>query len=364
MVPTDTNAVLLPHTPATGRSRKELETRTVVHGINERQPAEHTRTWLALLVDSCSDAIIGKTLDGVIVSWNNAAQHLYGYTAAEMLGCPLSLLFVGDSVNGVPYLMKRISANEHIEHYETVHTCSDGRRINVSLTISPIKDKTGTIIGASTIARDITERKRADEQIRHLALHDALTGLPNRILFRERVTDAIRQARRAQQQVAVLFIDLDHFKGINDTLGHQIGDRLLQLTASRLRHCLREGDGVARLGGDEFVVDLPVLIGSSEAMAIARKILEVLREPFMIDQYVLHASASIGIGLYPNDGQDVETLMHAADTAMYHAKKKGRDNYQFFQQAYRRAPATSHCPRITTKNHEQINFNMMDSTGK
>ena len=349
MVPTDTNVVTLPHTPGNGRSRKEPETLAIVHDINERQCAEQARTWLALLVDSCSDAIIGKTLDGIIVSWNNAAERLYGHTATEMLGRPLSILFVGDSTGGVQHLMKRIAGNEYIEDYETVHTCSDGRRINVSLTISPIKDKSGAIIGASTIARDITERKRADDQIRHLALHDALTGLPNRVLFRERVTDAIRQARRNQNQVAVLFIDLDHFKGINDSLGHQIGDRLLQLTASRLRRCLREGDGVARLGGDEFVIDLPMLTSSSDAMAIAQKVLDVLSEPFMIDQYALHASASIGIGLYPNDGQDVEALMHAADTAMYHAKKKGRNNYQFLRKAYKRSAVAHRCARIATR---------------
>ena len=349
MVPTDTNAITLPHTPGNGRSRKDPETLAIVHDINERQCAEQARTWLALLVDSCSDAIIGKTLDGIIVSWNNAAERLYGHTATEMLGRPLSLLFVGDSTGGVQHLMKRIAGNEYIEHYETVHTCSDGRCINVSLTISPIKDKSGAIIGASTIARDITERKRADDQIRHLALHDALTGLPNRVLFRERVTDAIRQARRNQNQVAVLFIDLDHFKGINDSLGHQIGDRLLQLTASRLRRCLREGDGVARLGGDEFVIDLPMLTSSSDAMAIAQKVLEVLSEPFMIDQYALHATASIGIGLYPNDGQDVEALMHAADTAMYYAKKKGRNNYQFLRKAYKRAAVAHRCARIATR---------------
>ena len=350
MVPTETNVVPLPHTSGTGRNRREPESLAIVHDIHERQCVEQARTWLALLVDSCGDAIIGKTLDGVIVSWNNAAERLYGYTATEMLGRSLSTLFVHDNVTGVQHLMKRIADNEPIEHYETVHTRSDGRRIHVCLTISPIKDKTGAIIGASTIARDITERKRADDRIRHLALHDALTGLPNRVLFRERVTDAIRQARSMQHKVSVLFIDLDHFKGINDSLGHQIGDRLLQLTASRLRRCLREGDGVARLGGDEFVIDLPMLTSSTDAMSIAHKVLEVLREPFMIDQYVLHASASIGIGLYPNDGQNVEALMHAADTAMYHAKKKGRNNYQFLRQAYTCAPMTHRCVRITTGN--------------
>lgn len=335
MVSSDASVVTL--LPASG----------TVHGkkINTLEMTQEVSpSWLALLVDSCSDAIIGKTLDGVIVSWNQGAERLYGYAAAEMIGRPLSVLFTGNNLHRVQQLMQRIAANECIEHYEMVHARNDARRISVSLTLSPIKDKTGAIIGASTIVRDITERKRVDDRIRHLALHDALTGLPNRILFRERLVVAIKEARRRQQQVAVLFIDLDHFKGINDTLGHQIGDRLLQLAAFRLRHCLREGDGVARLGGDEFVIDLPRLSSSRDAIAIAHKVLEVLREPFMIEQYALHASASIGIGLYPNDGQDVKTLMHAADTAMYHAKKKGRDNYQFLRQAHIRPPSSNNCP--------------------
>jgi diguanylate cyclase (GGDEF)-like protein len=184
---------------------------------------------------------------------------------------------------------------------------------------------------------DITERKEAEARIRHMAHHDALTGLPNRTLFQDRVGQAIAQTHRNRSQVATLFVDLDHFKDINDTLGHQTGDRLLHLAGGRLQACLREGDSVARLGGDEFVISLPALSDSSDAMLVAGKVLEALREPFVIDGRELHLSGSIGISLYPADGEDTEALMRAADTAMYYAKERGRDNYQFFMPALNEA---------------------------
>ena len=282
-----------------------------------------------MVVDSSADAIIGESLDGHIISWNPAAERLYGYSAAEAMGRHLSMLLPNDHADECAPLLQRVARGNHLEHYESTHLCKDGRRIGVALTFSPVKDRMGLVMGVSTIARDITERKRADERIRYLALHDALTGLPNRLLFRERVATAISRARRNFHQMAVLFIDLDRFKEINDSLGHHIGDRLLQVAASRLQRCLRDGDGVARLGGDEFVVDLPVVTHGEEARVIAQKILEVLRAPFMVDEYSLNVSASIGVSLYPNDGDDVETLMHAADTAMYRAKKDGRDGFKF-----------------------------------
>lgn len=323
----DKKVIQLPVTPY-GRGRKENET-AIVHDLTERQRLEHRRNWLALMVESSADAIIGKALNGSILSWNAAAERLYGYSAAEIVGSPLSLLLPEDRLGETKQLMEKVIQGGTIEHYETIHVSKDGRWISVSLSISPVKDRAGLVIGVSTIARDITERKRADERIRYLALHDTLTGLPNRNLFRERVNNAISRARCNRHLMAVLFIDLDRFKEINDSLGHNVGDRLLQAAANRLKRCLREGDGVARLGGDEFVVDLPVLSSREEAMTIAQKILEVLRTPFMIDQFALHISASIGISLFPTDGMDMEVLMHAADSAMYRAKKNGRDNYKF-----------------------------------
>lgn len=327
LIEKDNNVIQLPVT--LGRGRKEIEPVATVHDLRERQRLEHRRNWLALMVESSADAIIGKALNGSILSWNSAAERLYGYSAAEAVGSPVSMLLPQERIDEAKQLLERAIRGERIEHYETTHLSKDGRRIGVALSISPVKDRAGLVIGVSTIARDITERKRADERIRYLALHDTLTGLPNRNLFRERVTNAIARARRNRHLMAVLFIDLDRFKEINDSLGHIVGDRLLQVAANRLQRCLREGDGVARLGGDEFVVDLPVLASREEAMVIAQKILEVLRAPFMIDEFALRVSASIGISLCPTDGVDVEMLMHAADTAMYRAKNDGRDNYKF-----------------------------------
>jgi diguanylate cyclase (GGDEF)-like protein len=179
---------------------------------------------------------------------------------------------------------------------------------------------------------NITDRKMAEQRVAHMAHHDALTGLPNRVLLRDRIQQAIAQAHRAGSQVAVLFLDLDRFKTINDSLGHQLGDRLLQSVASRILVCVREGDTVSRVGGDEFVIVVPGIATSGDASAVASKILEVLASAFHLHGNDLHVSTSIGIALYPSDGADAETLMRNADTAMYRAKDMGRGNYQFFTQ--------------------------------
>jgi diguanylate cyclase (GGDEF)-like protein/PAS domain S-box-containing protein len=182
------------------------------------------------------------------------------------------------------------------------------------------------------VAMNITERKIAEQRVAHMAHHDALTGLPNRVLLRDRIQQAIAQAHRNGTQLAVLFLDLDRFKTINDSLGHQLGDRLLQSVASRILVCVREGDTVSRVGGDEFVIVIPGIGSSSDASSVASKILEVLASAFHLHGNDLHVAASIGISLYPADGSDAETLMRNADTAMYHAKDSGRGNFQFFTQ--------------------------------
>ncbi len=177
------------------------------------------------------------------------------------------------------------------------------------------------------------ERKRAEEQIRSLAYHDALTGLPNRLLFQDRLTMAIASAHRRKQRLAVLFLDLDRFKLINDSLGHSLGDRLLQAVADRLEGLVREGDTVARLGGDEFIVLLPELARNSDAAKVSGKILEGLRLPFTLAERELYVTASVGVAIYPHDGADAEALVKNADTAMYRAKEHGRDNCQLYTAA-------------------------------
>ncbi len=177
---------------------------------------------------------------------------------------------------------------------------------------------------------EIGERRLADQRVVHMAHHDALTGLPNRTLLADRVGQAIARAHRRGGKLAVLFLDLDRFKNVNDSLGHAIGDLLLTAVAARIQTCLREEDTAARLGGDEFIISLPDVADAAEAASVASRILAELARPFTIGEHQLHADGSIGIALYPRDGNTAETLLRNADTAMYHAKESGRANYQFF----------------------------------
>jgi diguanylate cyclase (GGDEF)-like protein/PAS domain S-box-containing protein len=210
----------------------------------------------------------------------------------------------------------------------------DGQKVATILGYAaPLFDEGGRPRGAIGASLDITERKRAEEQIKSLAYHDVLTGLPNRRLFQDRLSVAVAQAHRSGQRLAVLYLDLDRFKPVNDSFGHAAGDRLIQVVAERLRTCVREGDTVARLGGDEFTLLLPGVSQVVDVARVAEKVLDTLRSPFQIDGREIFATASIGISLYPEDGQDVETLVKNADAAMYRAKQQGRDNYQLYAPA-------------------------------
>ena len=190
--------------------------------------------------------------------------------------------------------------------------------------------KDGAIQGLLGVARDITERKRAESTIRQLAYHDALTSLPNRTLFEDRLRVALAQAHRSGDMLAVMFLDLDHFKIVNDTLGHGDGDKLLRSVAEDLSRLVREGDTVARVGGDEFTLLLPGIGSTRDAMEVAERILECLKLPRMLGGHEFQVTTSIGITVYPADGADVETLLRNADTAMYRAKESGRDTCQLY----------------------------------
>jgi diguanylate cyclase (GGDEF)-like protein/PAS domain S-box-containing protein len=257
---------------------------------------------------------------------NDALARLYGYAdTKQMLGRNLTDLF--EPHEQVRFITMVVPAVAHHGRWrgEATGARRDGSTFPQEISLTAIEGG-----GMVCVARDVTERTYAEEQIKHLAYHDALTGLPNRLLFKDRLTVALSHAQRDRSRIAVLFLDLDRFKVINDSLGHNIGDQLLQAVATRVQSCLRESDTVARLGGDEFTLLLPNLIRSEDAAPIAQKILEAVRYPFHIEGREFFITTSIGISLYPEDGTDAETLIKNADTAMYQAKEQGRDNYQLF----------------------------------
>jgi diguanylate cyclase (GGDEF)-like protein/PAS domain S-box-containing protein len=221
---------------------------------------------------------------------------------------------------------------------------SKGKVIWIETIKTPVYSKAGEVVGTVGIARDITRRKKMEEDIRHMAQHDALTGLPNRRLFINILKVELAQSRRHRSKLAIMFIDLDRFKEVNDTLGHEAGDSLLKEVAERFRLAVRESDTVARLGGDEFNIILSDLVRAEAISEIALKITDSLRKPILLDGHKLHVTASIGISVYPDDSSDPDTLQRFADIAMYHAKESGRNQFRFYN------------PIINTKSLERMKF--------
>jgi len=272
---------------------------------------------LRAIIENAGDGIMVIGSTGRILFLNPAAARIFGRHASDLI----------DADFGYPLVVA--DATE-----------IDIRRPDGSLAIADMSliemDWEGKPAFVVTI-HDMTDHKRAEETIRHQAHHDPLTTLPNRIALETRLDQSIAEAARNRRCVAVMFLDLDRFKTINDTLGHHVGDLLLVDAAHRLRKAVRSSDTVARVGGDEFVVVLPALEVPESAATVAGGIIESLARPFMIEGHVLHSSASIGVSIYPRDGDDVDTVMKCADTAMYHAKELGRSGFQFFSPELNRA---------------------------
>ncbi|HQR66966.1 MAG TPA: EAL domain-containing protein [Thermoanaerobaculia bacterium] len=294
----------------------------------------HERTLAAserryrLLFERNLAGLYRSTLDGRILECNSALARILGYPSREeVLALNMHELHLDPEDREVT--LASLLQQKFLVNYEIGLRRRDGTPVWVLVNESLLEDEAGgPVLEGSLI--DISDRKRAEEQSHHQAYHDALTDLPNRVLFHDRLSLAILHAHRRKQILAVMFIDLDHFKNVNDTLGHTSGDEVLVAVADRLKSCLREEDTVARVGGDEFLVLLSGIARDSDVGAMARKLLKVLAEPFTLKKRELFLSASIGVGLYPNDGTDAETLVANVDTAMYRAKEAGRNNFQFF----------------------------------
>jgi len=297
---------------------------SAIRDITDRREGERARSHLVAVVESSDDAIISKTVDGTIVSWNPGAERLYGYSAAEAIGQPISLLVPAAHPDGVPEILARVRAGERVTNYETIRVRKDGTLVDVSLTVSPIRDASGSVVGASTIARDIGARLRYQDQLRYLADHDALTGVRNRRRFEQDVAEQVARSRRYGEPAALLILDLDGFKVINDTHGHKAGDRALQAVCAALRTRLRQTDMIARMGGDEFAVLLPYA-NASHAARVAEDLRRVVADCRieLADHEPLRVSASIGLSLIeldkplPDDAVFIE-----ADRAMYQDKRR------------------------------------------
>ncbi|MDB5763132.1 MAG: hypothetical protein JWQ21_2127 [Herminiimonas sp.] len=304
--------------------RQENSERKRVEAALREQEARIRR-----LVDSNIIGVIFWSIDGGIIDANYAFLQMIGYSREDLLSGRIRW---SDMTPPEYHAADQQATREMYKEgsctpYEKVYIHRNGNQVPVLIGGALFEGEQKQGVG---FVLDLTERKKAEERTLYVAQHDALTGLPNRVLFQDRVIQALAHAHRNGKQVAILFIDLDGFKNINDSLGHQLGDRLLRIVAEHLQHVMRAGDTVARLGGDEFVIIVPIVSDRHEVILVAQKVLETLRRPLVVEEHELHVSGSIGISLYPADGQDTEALMRAADTAMYHAKEKGRDNYQFF----------------------------------
>jgi diguanylate cyclase (GGDEF)-like protein/PAS domain S-box-containing protein len=287
-------------------------------------------------LNSIGDAVVSTDIRGNVTFLNPVAQSLTGWPAAEAIGRPIDevLQIVNDThEHRILSPMTTVIQTNHT--VKLPPGCRLIRRDTVELAIedsaAPIHDRTGRVTGAVMVFHDVTQAQAISQKMSHLAQHDYLTDLPNRLLLNDRLSQAIATARRRHKKLAVLFVDLDRFKHVNDSLGHAVGDELLRSIAARLVSCVRSSDTVSRQGGDEFVILLSSIAQAEDAALSAQKLISAIGMPHQIDKHNLQITLSVGISVHPDDGTDAETLVKNADIAMLHAKENGRNNFQFFK---------------------------------
>lgn len=301
--------------------------------ISERKRTEETLRLRQRVIESSSNGIMitdATMAENPIIYVNPAFGRITGYESEETLGRSMNFLLGNDQeqtgfIEILAALREHRDGNVVLRNYR-----KDGTLFWNDLSISPVLDESDRVAHFVWILNDVTEREQHEELLEYQANHDALTGLPNRNLLADRITQALANAHRYNLQVAVLFIDLDNFKFVNDSLGHALGDRMLVIQAERLHKSIRSGDTVARYGGDEFVVVVSNLERSEDAASVAHHVQELVSRPLIIDAFEFGITCSIGISLYPKDGDDVDTLLKNADAAMYRAKEQSRNMFQFY----------------------------------
>lgn len=283
------------------------------------------------IIRSSPFAIYTRDTHGIVTAWNLAAERLFGWRADEIVGQPLLTVPAGKEKE-TEEIRQKVLRGENLIQMEVQRQRKDGTLFDLSTTLAPLRNAVGEIDGYLAIAADITERKAAEQQIEFLAYRDVLTGLPNRLLLHDRFEQAIGYADRSGTHVALLFLDLDNFKSINDSLGHAVGDLLLKEIAIRLGACVRDTDTISRQGGDEFLIVLPDLSDIDAVAPVLNMIRQRMKDPFDISGTEISTSVSMGVAIYPEDGENFDTLLKKADMAMYRAKEAGRNTYQFFDE--------------------------------
>lgn len=328
-----------------GQIRRILETVTLIHyrgksailgnsmDVTERRETEQAlrenEERYRTIIENIEDGYYEVDLRGKFIFFNDACKAIMGYEKDEMIGMDFRTMGSAETTGKVFEIYNRVYRTGKPEkrvEWEAVR--KDGSCAHVEASISLIRNAEGEPTGFRGIVHDITERKKTEQTIAHLAYHDALTGLPNRMLFRDRLSMSIARWKRKGSMFALLMLDLDKFKDINDTLGHSMGDRLLELAGKRLSGLLRQIDTVARIGGDEFLLLLGDMSREETVSTIAQKILRAFQKPFILDRQERTVTTSIGIAVCPGDGDDEDTLMKHADIALYRAKKEGRNRYR------------------------------------
>jgi diguanylate cyclase (GGDEF)-like protein/PAS domain S-box-containing protein len=299
--------------------------------VTARKELESGLLRAAQVFENCRDAILIMDPDYRVVSVNQAFSQISGFADTDVVGQVLPSLRFGLHDTGFyDQILERVRLDGHWEG-EITSVRANGEEYPAWVAVTAIRDGAGQLSNYMAILADITERKRAEQAARHQAEHDSLTGLPNRVLFLDRLQQALAGNRRQHKQFALMFLDLDRFKQINDTLGHRAGDTVLQEVAQRLKSCVRGVDTISRLGGDEFVVLLADIGGVDQAAHVATTVMQQLAQPIALErQQQITPSVSIGISICPSDGHTAETLLHHADVAMYHAKQDGRNAFRFF----------------------------------